>query len=183
MKGFDDKTAGDDSFCRTAAEQLESAVAAFDIESIDLLTDAALGTDLVRIRCAIDRLEAQFARRVARFDRLNGYAADGTGSMVSWLRQRCRLSASDAVQRLELGRRLPEIEGAEPAFRNGEVSYRNATILARAVEEMGAERVSPVADTLLELARTEAPHRLRIRSLRLVRRACETMHKTPGGGT
>jgi Domain of unknown function (DUF222)/HNH endonuclease len=165
VKGSDDRPTRDGSSCRTAVEQLDSAVAAFDVESIDSLTDAALGTDLVRMRCAIDRLEAQFARRVARFDRLNGYAADGAGSMVSWLRQRCRLSASDAVQRLELGRRLPEIEGAEAAFRSGEVSFRNATILARAVEEMGAERVGVVADTLLEVARTQAPHRLRICTL------------------
>ena len=114
------------------------------------------------MRRAIDRLEAQFARRVARFDRLNGYAVDGMASAVSWLRTRCRLSASDAVQRVELGRRLPEIEGAEQAFRDGEICYRNATILARAVEEMGTEHIAPVAGALLELAKTEAPYRLRI---------------------
>jgi hypothetical protein len=59
---------------------------------IDRLHEAALGEEIVEMRRGIDRLEAQVARRVAVFKRRQGYAADGSFSLIAWLRHNCRLS-------------------------------------------------------------------------------------------
>lgn len=110
----------------------------------------------------IDRLEAERSRVLTRFNNQHGYAAEGFGSAVAWLRVHGRMSAADAMQRVELGRRLPSLEGAEKAFLQGDIGFRNATVLARAVAETGPDHIAPVASMLVELARTQDPHRLRI---------------------
>ena len=50
-------------------DQLANDVDNLAQEAIDQLPDGALGDDLVGIRRQMDRLEAQFLRRLHRFDR------------------------------------------------------------------------------------------------------------------
>ena len=51
-----------------ARDDVKRAVDALVGESIDYVSTHALGEDLVDIRQAIDRLEAEFIRRLHRFD-------------------------------------------------------------------------------------------------------------------
>ncbi len=69
-----------------AKSRLTEAVDALVEESIDHVSTHALAEDLVDIRRAIDRLEAEFLRRLHRFHRAHGAQADGAVSTVSWLR-------------------------------------------------------------------------------------------------
>jgi hypothetical protein len=48
-----------------------------DTEALDLAT---VGLDIVMIRMAIEQLEAQCLRRLARFDRDRGFEDDGAGA-------------------------------------------------------------------------------------------------------
>src|SRR5206468_7147063 len=52
-----------------------------------------LGQDLRSIQQAIDRLNTEFARRLAGFERGGGPAAERAPSTVSWLTRECRMSA------------------------------------------------------------------------------------------
>jgi hypothetical protein len=52
--------------------RVHEAVDALVNESIDEFSTHALGEDLIDIRRAIDRLEAEFLRRSHRFDRAHG---------------------------------------------------------------------------------------------------------------
>ena len=55
-----------------ARDRLDEAVDALVDESIEEFSTHALGADLVDIRRAIDRLEAEFIRRLHRFHRARG---------------------------------------------------------------------------------------------------------------
>ena len=57
-----------------ARERLKDAVDTLVDESIDGCSTDALGEDLVDIRRAVDRLEAEYLRRLRRFDRGHGGA-------------------------------------------------------------------------------------------------------------
>ena len=63
-----------------ARQRLTEAIDALVGEFIDGFSTQALGDDLVAIRRAADRLEAEFLRRLDRFDRAHGALADGAGS-------------------------------------------------------------------------------------------------------
>jgi hypothetical protein len=60
-----------------ARDHVNQAVDALVDESIDAVSTHALGEGLIDIRRAIDRLEAEFLRRLHRFDRAHGALADG----------------------------------------------------------------------------------------------------------
>src|ERR1039457_437958 len=83
-------------------DRLHDAVDVLVDESIDDVSTHALGADLIDIRRAIDRLEAEFIRRLHRFDQAHGALADGGGSTVSWLRAPCGRTGG-AAETLEPG--------------------------------------------------------------------------------
>src|ERR1700694_1133951 len=88
-----------------ARDRVDDAVDALVDESIDGVSTHALGDDLIDIRQAIDRLEAEFLRRLHRFDRAHGALADGGVSTVSWVRAHCGMTAKVAA--------LPRAPGAD----------------------------------------------------------------------
>ncbi|MBW3601538.1 MAG: hypothetical protein KY434_02425, partial [Actinobacteria bacterium] len=57
--------------------ELRSALDDLAGEQLDGLDDAALGSGLVELRRAIDRLEADWLRRLAEFDRREAWRGDG----------------------------------------------------------------------------------------------------------
>ena len=80
-----------------ARDRLREAVDTLVGESIDGFSTHALGQDIVDIRRAIDRLEAESIRRLHRFHRERGAQADGGGSTVSWLRRACGMTVKAAA--------------------------------------------------------------------------------------
>jgi hypothetical protein len=62
------------------------------------LPDSALAADLVGLRVAVSRLEAEFARRLVVFDRRGAAGVTGAVSTAAWLRGACRLSAGERVR-------------------------------------------------------------------------------------
>jgi hypothetical protein len=61
-------------------DRLNEAVDRLVDESIDNFSTHALGEDLIDIRRSIDRLEAEFLRRLHRFYHERGAQADGGGA-------------------------------------------------------------------------------------------------------
>ena len=92
-----------------AEDRLRAAVDALVDESIDGVSTHALGADVVDIRRAIDRLEAECLRRLHRFDRAHGAVAAGGVSTVSWLRHYCGMTVKAAAYRVHLARTLGEL--------------------------------------------------------------------------
>lgn len=105
------------------------ALSAADLQS---LPDVALAAELVSLHQEMNRLEAQWLRRLEVFDRRGGAAADGSASTAAWLRQRCHIAPGEAVERVRCARHLVDaLPGTAAALAAGDVSYRHAAVLTR----------------------------------------------------
>src|ERR1700694_3137433 len=142
-------------------DRVHDAVDALVDESIDGVSTHALGADLIDIRRAIDRLEAEFLRRLHRFHNARGALADGGVSTVSWLRARCGMTAKAAAYRVHLARTLGELPATLDRARAGRASFSNLTMIAHLAEDVGVEQVTPPESILVGAAETLDPGPMR----------------------
>ena len=151
-------------------EGLAAAVDALIQEDVAGRSTADLGEDLVGLRREIDRLEADFVRRLTRFEQERGYIADGAPNAISWLRSRCKLTAGGAVGRTEVARELPVLPDLDRLFREGAIGLDHALVLARTVTEVGPQSAAAAEPELVEAAQSLDPTQLRLvgRQLRFV---------------
>src|SRR5580704_8670844 len=140
-----------------ARGRVDDAVDALVDESIDGFSTHALGADLIDIRRAIDRLEAEFVRRLHRFDRDHGALADGGVGTVSWLRANAGMTAKAAAYRVHLARTLGELPAALDSARAGRASFSNVTMIAHLAEDVGVAQVAPLESILVGAAETLGP--------------------------
>jgi hypothetical protein len=146
---------------------LLAAVDAVSRECLDGRSAVVLGQDLVAIRRAIDRLEAETTRRLRPFALARGHVADGCASLVAWLRERCGLSAGGAAARAEVADQLSVLPAADELFSAGVIGLDHARVLARTVVEVGPEAARAATADLVDAARTLHPTQLREVSRRL----------------
>src|ERR1700674_1714941 len=144
-----------------ARDRVQEAVDALVDESIDGVATHALGADLIDIRRAIDRLEAEFLRRLHRFDHARGALADGGVSTVSWLRPHCGMTVKAAAYRVHLARTLGELPATLDSARAGRASFSNVTMIAHLAEDVGVEQVAPLESILVGAAETLEPGAMR----------------------
>lgn len=119
------------------------------------------GAELVELWTERCRLDAEFTRRFAAFDRREGYAADGSLTAAAWLRGRCRMDGGAAADRVFTARKLTQLPETGAAFGAGQINYEHARVIARAVEACGAEAVLEHEKALVDVGREEVPNRLR----------------------
>lgn len=142
----------------TAAALLDALASA---SVVDTPTES-LAEELVTLRETIDRLEAQFLRRLEPFDRRGGGLADGTGSTASWLRWRCRLSGPDAMATVRCARRLADaVPATAAALAAGGISRRHAEVIAVAGADLPDAAVTAAEPALVEAAHRLDPDQLR----------------------
>jgi Domain of unknown function (DUF222) len=144
-----------------ARDRFNGAVDALVDESIDDFSTHALGEDLIDLRRAIDRLEAEFVRRLHRFDRAHGAVADGGVSTVSWLRASCGMTVKAAAYRVHLARTLGELPATLDSARAGRASFSNVTMIAHLAEDVGVDQVRPIEGILVGAAETFEPGAMR----------------------
>src|ERR1700720_2504231 len=94
------------------------------------IDDAALGEPLIEIREVIDRSESLFTEGVRRFDRSGEYRADGSLSVIAWLRWKCKLSGGAAAERVTIAHQLEKLPKTEAAFARGELGYQHVAVIA-----------------------------------------------------
>ena len=144
-----------------ARECLQDAVGALVDESLDTFSPHALGADLVDIRPAVDRLEAEFLRRLHRFHRARGAQADGAVTTMSWLRHHCAMTVKAAASRVRLARTLAELPATLDSARAGRVSLGNVTMIAHLAGDVGVAQVAPLERILVGAAETLEPRAMR----------------------
>jgi hypothetical protein len=144
-----------------AKSRLTEAVDALVGESIDGFSTLTLGEDMVDMRRAIDRLEAEFLRRLHRFHNERGGQDDGGLSTVSWLRHRCGMTAKAAAYRKHLARTLGEMPATLDSARAGRSSLGNMAMIAHLAGDVGVEQLAPMEPILVQAAETLDPARMR----------------------
>ena len=142
--------------------ELHSGLDGCAAEAVGELSDAALAEDLVELRRAADRVEAEFARRLAVFDRRKVCHREGALSTTSWLRHRCKLTGGAAAERVAMARHLAELPQTAAAFGRGEVGYEHTRVITRAAESIGDEVMKGAEHILVEAAGRLDPQRLQI---------------------
>src|ERR1019366_7415958 len=110
-------------------DRLHDAVDVLVDESIDDVSTHALGADLIDIRRAIDRLEAEFIRRLHRFDQAHASLPYGGASTVSWLRAHCGMTVKAAPYRVHLARTLGELPATLDSAPAAPASFSNVTMI------------------------------------------------------
>jgi hypothetical protein len=133
------------------------AVEEFNSDDVEQMGDAELADELAIMRSGIDRLEAQFSRRLVRFEAVKGYETAGAANLISWLRWKCRMGTSSAARRLHMARQLIELPQTESAWRRGDISTGHAAVIGRTVDELGADAARTVEPALLEAAEHAHP--------------------------
>ncbi len=144
-----------------ARQRLTEAIDALVGESIDGFSTQALGDDLVAIRRAADRLEAEFLRRLDRFDRAHGALADGAGSTTSWVRDHCAVTWKAGASRVRLARTLGELPATLDSARAGRASLSNVTMIAQLANDVGVAQVALLEHILVGAAETLDPGDMR----------------------
>jgi hypothetical protein len=130
---------------------LRSAVEELDAEDLARVTDAALEQDLREIERTFAALEAQRARRLAEVERRGSWALDGHLSVTAWVRDRCRVAATDAARQVRLARALRDMPLTARALAAGDVSSSAVTLLASA-REAAPERFAQAERLLVDAA-------------------------------
>jgi Domain of unknown function (DUF222) len=128
-----------------------------DVATTDLPT---VGQDIVTIGLAIEQLEAQRLRRLARFDRDRGFQDDGAVSTASWLVARSHLAPGAAKQRVEVGHRLEQMPKVAAEFQAGSIGYGQVRVLCEATKDLDAEFVAESQEALLDESRRCEPRKL-----------------------
>jgi hypothetical protein len=134
-------------------DQLEEAISVLQREDLVGLPGEALGEDLIGLRRGIDRLEAEFMRRLRHFDHTQAYSPSGALSAAAWLRWKCRLAGSTAADRVRVARRLEELPQTSQAFAEGEINLQQVAVITRTVEEVGTGTAKDAEPILLEAAK------------------------------
>ena len=142
--------------------ELQASIDRWAAERVAELPDAALAEDLVDLRRSIDRLEAEFARRLAVFDRRQGCRLEGAITTTNWLRHRCKLSGSAAADRVAMARHPAELPQTAAAFAQGEIGFDHARIITRAAESVGDEGMRGAEHILVEAAAQLHPQQLQV---------------------
>lgn len=140
---------------------LRAAVDDLAHEQVDGVSDSVLEEQLVAVRRQIDRLEAEFCRRLRRFERARGYASSGAATVVSWLRTACRMSAPAAHERVEVARAMEAYPDIEASWRGTAIGYQHVAVLARSLREVGQAAFRSMLSDLLDAAARLDPSRLR----------------------
>jgi len=138
--------------------ELGSAIDELAVEDLDATPPTALADDLVDLRRAIDRLEAEWLRRLAVFDGRG--RGDDVLSTQCWVREHCGLTPGAARERVSMARRLRDLPETSAAFRAGEISYGHVRLISAAADGVDPELAAAGEPILLEAARTLDPRRL-----------------------
>jgi Domain of unknown function (DUF222)/HNH endonuclease len=141
--------------------RLRGAADALVNESIDGVTSSELGADIIEIRLAVDRLEAECLRRLHRFHADRGAQSDGGGTTVSWLRRSCGMTAKAAAYRVHLARTLGEMPATLDSARAGRASFTNVAMIGHLAGAVGVEPVKEFEHILLPAAEALDPGRMR----------------------
>jgi hypothetical protein len=141
---------------------VEAAVARLAAEDLAALGGGVDPAGLLRLHRLVNRLSAEWLRRLAVFDAAGGWQAAGALSGAGWLRGRARLHPREAAGQLALARRLPALPATAAALATGEISVRHAQLIAAAVDEVAGPAMVAAGDAALaQAARGVDPAALR----------------------
>jgi len=132
----------------------------FEAEDISDVAVESFGGQLQELFKIRNRVDAQIQRRLHRFDKCKGFTADGALTTRAWLRWKCRISAAESTERIDLARRLEHLDITAQALADGSITFRHAALIARTAKEVGDRWEAQAEDILVTAAKEVDPYRL-----------------------
>jgi hypothetical protein len=152
---------------QTPFQDMDQGLQRLRAEDLHAIPAASMGDDLQELRRLINGCEAEFTRRLHRFDKGGGYYATAALTAQAWLRWKCNFSPAAAAGRVAVSRELASLPQATEAFADGDFSYPHAAMIARTAEKLG-DKMEANAETILVTAAKELDlGRLRVVTLKL----------------
>jgi hypothetical protein len=122
-----------------------------DFDPADL-ADEQLRATMPLAQVAINRLSALLTRCVSAGEARTVHAADGMGTMKTWLAGQCRLSGAEATGLVRAARRLPALPELQAAYAAGAVGPAHVHVVTAA---MTPARIAAAAEAGIDLATTD----------------------------
>src|SRR6266581_1458731 len=145
---------GQPSTDQTPFQVLNQGLQRLREEDLEAVPSSSMGHDMQELRRHINGCEAEFTRRLHRFDSGGGYEATQALTTKSWLRWKCNFSPSAASGRVAVARELASLPRTTEAFAEGDFSYAHAAMIARTAERLG-DKMESNAETILVTAAKE----------------------------
>jgi hypothetical protein len=136
-------------------------------DDLEAVPASCMGPDMSALLRHIAGCQAEFMRRMMRFEDGGGYAGTGTFGTKSWLHYKCNLAYSNASDQFEVARQLGALPETKEAFADGEISYKHAAMIARTAEKLGDKMDAQAESILVNAAKELDPLRLRRLTLQL----------------
>jgi hypothetical protein len=152
---------------RTAFQDMDLGLQRLREEDLEALPAVAMGDDMSELLRHINGCQAEYMRRMMRFENGGGYYGTGTFGTKSWLYYKCNLAYSAASDQFEVARQLGILPATKEAFADGEISYKHAAMIARTAEKLGDKMDAQAESILVNAAKELDPLRLRRLTLQL----------------
>jgi hypothetical protein len=111
-------------------ETLIGAIQGFSVVRHVELTPYDLGEHLIRLRHAIDLLDLHFATDASAFASTDEYIAQGSTSVIDWIRHHCNMSGHAASRAVTSGDQLGRLSRSVGALDAGDIGFAHFSLLA-----------------------------------------------------
>src|SRR5438445_639560 len=118
-------------------DEINSLVDRLTSEDLTAVPSAAMADDQLTLQRIVSRVQAEFLRRLRRFDSGQGYSNTLALSAKAWLRWKCNLTPEAASDQVEVARELDSLPQTTKAFADGDISYRHVALIAHTAAELG----------------------------------------------
>jgi len=145
----------------TPFEDLNQGLRRLRDEDLESLPASSMAKDMSDLLQHVNACQAEFMRRMTRFDNGAGWAGTGTFCTKGWLHYKCNLAFSAASDQFEVARQLDALPATTQAFADGEISYKHTSMIARAAEKLGDKMDAQAESILVNAAKGLDPLRLR----------------------
>ena len=151
----------------TPFEDLKQGLERLREEELEALPVSSMADDMSQLLQHMNACQAEFMRRMMRFENGGGYYGTGTFGTKGWLHYKCNLAYSAASDQFEVARLLADLPEATKVFAEGEISYKHAAMIARTAEKLGDKMDAHAESILVNAAKELDPLRLRRLTLQL----------------
>jgi len=121
-----------------------------------------LAGEMRQLHRQIAQLQARLVQCVGEFDAAQGCELDEYRSTAAWLRGELHVHPREASQWVGMARQLRHLPAVEAAFTSGAISQTHVAVIARTARQVGVEHVAASEETLLNVATSGNPERLRV---------------------
>ena len=150
-----------------AFRQINSIIDRLAREDLTVVPSEAMADDQLTLQRIGSRVQAEFLRRLRRFDSGQGYANTLALSAKAWLRWKCNMTPEAASDQVEVARQLDSLPQTTKAFADGDISYRHVALIAHTAEELGEKMEAEAEEILVTAAKELDPKRLKMACLQL----------------